>query len=322
MAGSKTPLTPITTNNTGSAPVSTGTIDPNSNLGQYLKNYNIQPPSATPIGSSTPKKPLKSGVYTATQTASIMPDDKALADKVNEVFQQYYGRDASQTELQDYLPQLKQQYLNKVGKPQTTVQYTYKNGQLIDTKTLTAQGEDPKAWLTNKIQTRLAQGGVTVNALNIPEGPAGKYFVQVKNLAAQNGINLSDSAATDYATNIAAGKLDPDTAYNTIRESAAAAFPALADKIKAGINVKTLADPYIQSMSNILEIPDTGIDLFDPKIRSAMAYTLPDGKVGTKSIYDFEKELRQDPRWQYTNNARQQAASVASTVLKDFGFMG
>jgi hypothetical protein len=75
-------------------------------------------------------------------------------------------------------------------------------------------------------------------------------------------------------------------------------------------------------MSDILEIPNTAIDLFDSQIRSAMAYTLPDGKVGTKSIYNFEKELRKDDRWQYTNKAREQAASVATTVLRDFGFMG
>jgi hypothetical protein len=292
-----------------------------SKLDALAQQLGIKLPATTGT-STTTKKPLKNGIYTATQTSSIIPDDNALVDNVNTIFQQYYGRDASQTEIQDWLPQLKNQYLNKAGKPQTTVQYTYKNGQLIDTKTLTAQGEDPKAWLDNKIQSRVARGLVDINALNIPEGPAGKYFVEAKRLAANNGINLSDQAATDYAVKIQAGLIDPNTAYNTIRESAAAAFPALADKIKQGIDVKTLADPYIQSMSNILEVPDTGIDLFDPKIRSAMAYTLPDGKVGTKSIYDFEKELRQDPRWQYTNNARQQASSVATTVLKDFGFMG
>jgi hypothetical protein len=27
-------------------------------------------------------------------------------------------------------------------------------------------------------------------------------------------------------------------------------------------------------------------------------------------------------RWQYTKKAREQAASVATTVLRDFGFMG
>jgi hypothetical protein len=146
--------------------------------------------------------------------------------------------------------------------------------------------------------------------------------VEIKNLAFNNGIKLADADATTYANKIVAGQLDEDTVYNTIRESAASAFPSLADKIKAGIDLKTLASPYIQSMSDILEIPNTAIDLFDPQIRSAMAFTLPDGKVGTKSIYNFEKELRKDDRWQYTNKAREQAASVATTVLRDFGFMG
>lgn len=292
-----------------------------STLVELMKKSGIVIP--TPVGSTTTtKKAPKNGVFTSTQTSSIIPDDKALADDVNNVFQKYYGRDANQAELQNWLPQLKSQYVSKAGKPQTTVKYTYKNGQLVNTKTLTAQGEDPKDWLGNSIQKKLASGDVTVNKLNIPEGPAGKYFTAVKGLAAQNGIMLSDAAANDYAIKIAAGKLDANTAYSTIRESAANAFPSLGEKIKQGINLKTLADPYIQSMSNILEIPDAGIDLFDPKIRNALSFTLPDGKVGTKSIYDFEKELRQDPRWQYTNNARQQASSVATTVLKDFGFMG
>lgn len=272
--------------------------------------------------SASGTKPKKSGIYTSVQKTNNIPADSTLVDYVNTIFQKYYGRDANQTELQDWLPQIKSQYVGPKGTTQTNVEYTYKNGELVSTKYLTKDNADPKIWLEEKLKTKLASGDIAVNKLNIPEGPAGKYFTEVKSLAAKNGIMLSDAAAADYATKIAAGKLDSNTAYSTIRESAAAAFPALADKIKAGIDVKTLADPYIQSMSNILEIPDTGIDMFDPKIRGAMAFTLPDGKIGTKSIYDFEKELRQDPRWQYTNNARQQASSIATTVLKDFGFMG
>jgi hypothetical protein len=75
-------------------------------------------------------------------------------------------------------------------------------------------------------------------------------------------------------------------------------------------------------MSNILEIPYTSVDLFDPKIRGALSFTLPDGKVGTKSIYDFEKDLRQDPRWQYTKNAKKTVAESTLRVLQDFGFQG
>ena len=276
---------------------------------------------ASAAGSSAAKPP-KSGVFTRTYNSNNIPAESSIKDTVNKVFQKYYGRDALETEFQTWVPALQAKYKSKSGASKSTVKETYKNGQLISTEYLTADNEDPSIFLEEQIKTKLASGVQEINKLAIPEGPSGKYFVALKNLAADNGVMLSDGAATSYSNKIVAGVIDENTAFNTIRESAANAFPSLADKIKAGIDLKTLADPYIQSMSNILEVPDTAIDLFDSKIRNAMAFTLPDGKVGTKSIYDFEKELRQDPRWQYTNKAREQAASVATTVLRDFGFMG
>jgi antitoxin component YwqK of YwqJK toxin-antitoxin module len=268
------------------------------------------------------KKPPKSGTFTRTYTSNNIPAASSIKDTINKVFQKYYGRDASETEITTWTPQILAKYKSKSGASRSTVKEVYKNGALISTEYLTADNEDPSIFLEERIKTQLASGKVEINELSIPEGPSGKYFVAVKNLAYDNGIKLSDNDALSYANKIVAGQVDENTVFNTIRESAASAFPSLADKIKAGLDLKTLASPYIQSMSDILEIPDTAIDLFDSQIRSAMAYTLPDGKVGTKSIYDFEKELRKDDRWQYTNKAREQAASVATTVLRDFGFMG
>jgi hypothetical protein len=262
-------------------------------LKDILASQGIQPyDPSTAVGTAK-----KVGTYTTTQTSATIPNDDALTQKINQVFKEFYGRDANQNELSIYLPQLRDKYKSPDGKSKTTVKTVYNSkGDLVSTNYLTADNLDPKLWLTDQIKTNLLAGKQEVNKLAIPEGPSGKYFTEVKNLAAKNGIMLSDQAATDYANKIVAGTLDADTAFNTIRESAASAFPQLADKIKAGIDLKTLADPYIQSMSNILELPYSSVDLFDPKIRSALAYTLPDGKVGTKSIYDFEKELRQDPR--------------------------
>jgi LysM repeat protein len=298
----------------GATDSSTSTV---SDLGQTLGIPAFNPSTNTSGSTST-----KSGTYVSTQTSSQIPNDLALTQTINNIFKQYYGRDANQNELSIWLPQLKAQYTSPTGKTKTTVRSTYKDGNLVSTEYLTADGVNPKDWLDTKIKTDLQIGKQEVNKLAVPEGPSGKYFVDFKNFAAKNGIMLSNQAATDYANKAVAGTLDENTIYNTIRESAASAFPQLADKIKAGIDLKTLADPYIQSMSNILEVPYTSIDLFDPKIRGALSYTLPDGKVGTKSIYDFEKELRQDPRWQYTNNARQDVSNAAIKVLKDFGFQG
>ena len=298
-------------------------------LDQQLKDgkitqeeYNAAKALVAPGADNKTTKPPKSGVFTRTYVSNNIPKDSTLKDTINKVFQRYYGRDALETELTTYLPMLQNKYKSKSGASKSTVKETYKNGVLTATEYLTADNEDPTIFLDTTIKKQLASGTQEINALNIPEGPSGKFFVQIKNLAFDNGIKLSDKDATAYANKIVAGQVDENTVYSTIRESAASAFPALADKIKAGLDLKNLASPYIQSMSDILEIPDTAIDLFDPQIRSAMAYTLPDGKIGTKSIYNFEKELRKDDRWQYTNKAREQAASVATTVLRDFGFMG
>ena len=249
--------------------------------------------AARVTSTTAAKKPPKSGVFTRNYTSNNIPADSTLKDTINKVFQKYYGRDASQTELATYTPQLQNKYKSKSGASKSVVKETYKNGVLTDTQYLTADNEDPSIFLEDTIKSQLAAGVQELNELDIPEGPSGKYFVEIKNLAFNNGIKLADDDATTYANKIVAGQLDEDTVYNTIRESAASAFPSLADKIKAGIDLKTLASPYIQSMSDILEIPNTAIDLFDSQIRSAMAFTLPDGKVGTKSIYNFEKRTTQ-----------------------------
>lgn len=295
---------------------------PKSEFEKFVGPEVLAAAAAALAASQKEKKPPKSGLFTRTYVSNNIPAESTLKDTVNKVFQKYYGRDALETELATWVPTLQAKYKSKSGASRSTVQETYKNGVLTSTVYLTADNEDPGIFLEDKIQTQLASGKQEINELAIPEGPSGKYFVAVKNLAYDNGIKLSDNDATNYANKIVAGLVDENTIYNTIRESAASAFPSLADKIKAGLDLKSLASPYIQSMSDILEIPDTAIDLFDPQIRSAMAFTLPDGKVGTKSIYDFEKDLRKDDRWQYTNKAREQAASVATTVLRDFGFMG
>ena len=70
-------------------------------------------------------------------------------------------------------------------------------------------------------------------------------------------------------------------------------------------------------MATILEIDDpNAIDINDPLLRSAIS------DKGDMNIYDFKKLLRQDQRWQYTEQARQDVSTAALQVLRDFGFQG
>ena len=69
-------------------------------------------------------------------------------------------------------------------------------------------------------------------------------------------------------------------------------------------------------MSRILELDEGQIDLTDPTLRMAI------NDKGDTNLYDYSKALRQDSRWQYTNNARKEVSNVALRVLKDFGLQG
>jgi hypothetical protein len=145
-------------------------------------------------------KEVRSGVFTRTYDSIKIPDKKAVKDNINAIFQKYYGRDANEYEISEWLPALEGRYKDpKTNKSKTVIKEVYDKGRLVSTEYLTADGQNPSDWLENQIQTRLASGKIaTSGTLGIPEGPAGKYYTIVKNLAYDNGISLSNSAALSY----------------------------------------------------------------------------------------------------------------------------
>ena len=69
-------------------------------------------------------------------------------------------------------------------------------------------------------------------------------------------------------------------------------------------------------MASVLEINPETIGLDDQLLRSAIG---PDKEM---SLYDYQKMLRKDNRWQYTNQAKEEVSDTALRVLRDFGFQG
>ena len=134
-----------------------------------------------------------------------------------------------------------------------------------------------------------------------------------------NGINMTDNWIQTNLRYIMTGQQTEEAVMEKIRNLAAKTFPSLAADIKAGENVADMAEPYIQSMARILELNPEEIDLFDPKIRNALAVRDKDGTIGMKAMPDFEVELKKDPRWFKTNNARESMMGTAHEVLQLMG---
>jgi len=138
----------------------------------------------------------------------------------------------------------------------------------------------------------------------------------LQNTAGKNGITLSPEQLDSFASRVKKGE-DISLVQNDIRKLAAIGQPDNIKKlIDSGIDLATVYDPYKKLMGSTLEINPNSIELSDPTLRMAIG---PDKEM---SLYEYQRALRKDNRWQYTDQARTEAADVAKTVLKDFGFMG
>ena len=99
-------------------------------------------------------------------------------------------------------------------------------------------------------------------------------------------------------------------------------FDAYGQEILGGMDAIDVAAPYIQSMSEILELNPADVNLFDPTIRKALSYRDPKTKEPAPlSVAEFEDRLRADKRWQYTDNAHEQLTQYAVELGKLFGVL-
>ena len=149
-------------------------------------------------------------------------------------------------------------------------------------------------------------------------GAAGGALAQLKKTAAANGLDFDaqfGNQAQTWLSKILQGE-SPDTFENAIRETAAAGLPDnVKSLLKLGVNLDTVYAPYKNIMASVLEVNPETIGLNDKTLRSA---------IGDKemTLYDWERSLRKDPRWQYTNNARQEVSGIGLNVLQQLGFQG
>lgn len=152
-------------------------------------------------------------------------------------------------------------------------------------------------------------------------GEAADAKSQLEQYAYQMGIKLDDSSMNSWLKGILNGTKTIQDYKGYLQKQAISAFPTLADDIKGGMMVRDIAAPYMEAMGRILEINSAELDLYDPTVRGALTnINKESGKAESKPLWQFENELRQDPRWLKTNNAREGINGVAHSVLKEWGF--
>jgi hypothetical protein len=174
--------------------------------------------------------------------------------------------------------------------------------------------ENQKAIVSQRIRAKIAYkpGGIV-------GGEAGENLADLRKTAKANGLDLEKnfgSSIQGWLQNLAQGE-SVETFKQIIRSTAKLGLPEkVSSLLDQGVDLDTIYNPYKRLMASVLEINPETISLDDQVLRSAIG---PDKEM---SLYDYQKMLRKDNRWQFTNQAKEEVSDTALRVLRDFGFQG
>ncbi|MGH3628781.1 MAG: hypothetical protein ACRDRL_15275, partial [Sciscionella sp.] len=152
-------------------------------------------------------------------------------------------------------------------------------------------------------------------------GTAAQYKDQIMQLQADYGLNLGNHWINGNVKNILEGNNSVDTLQHQVIEHAKKRYSAFASELNSGHTIREVADPYVQQMATTLEMDPDSINVKDHLIQRALTYKGTDVKPSPMTLTSFNNILRNDHRWQYTANAKQDAANALSTLGKAWGLV-
>lgn len=163
-------------------------------------------------------------------------------------------------------------------------------------------------------------------AKHIGKGAVGEGDIEgsLRTFAWQYGVDTQINS--DWYTNamrrVAEGKATLESLQAEIRDKAKSKYAPVADKIDQGQTTRDALGSYVASYASLLEVEDGDVDLNDPLLQKAWGGVDDQGKPKAMSVYDFETEIRKDPRWRETGNGRRETISLAQGFLESLGFAG
>jgi len=242
--------------------------------------------------------------------SSITTTRDTAASDLDRFMINYLGTGANKQQHDEYYKQLRA--LEKKAIKTTTTTETSQNvaGEYID--------DIDKMELMRKVAGKALEGSDIDTVLKGGAGAA-QAVNGVLAYAKQYGINLNSKDALGYVANeLKQGQGDLKKINAKILAISKATYGNLSDVISEDVSLAELSSNYKYNMAQVLELSPDAIDVLDPTIQTALKNN---GNKGAMNLTDFDRMLRNDPRWGKTKNAREEASKYAYDVLKDFGLM-
>lgn len=295
----------------------------------------------TPYAATTPKLSMSELAEQYGYTSSFLNANPELKRLFNDMVTKGYSKDMFQAKLRNTKwwkthSDKEREYLTQTYTDPATAKQNFNAAYVSvhqlaeqlgikDTKFTRARIQEAaynvvaKGWSDGQLRNYLGQY-VYFDGGNM-QGQGADTINELRSYAYTMGVHMSDKWYTDNTRLVLRGMATTSDFKNQMLRQAKAMFPQFSKQLDAGQTVQDIAQPYMQSMSQILELPAGSINLFDPTIKKALQYKNPGTlQTETKPLWQFENDLRADPRWKQTKNAQDSMMQIGHQVLSDFGF--
>lgn len=173
---------------------------------------------------------------------------------------------------------------------------------------------------TNSIDGRVVYTGLAGKL----ETMAGKLYGMARDYGFQQTTSNAsfDKWFEASMKGLVAGTLNPEDVDNDLQARAKSFAPGLARFIDQGQTLREAADPWLKAIADTWEMDIDQVDLNDDYVQRAINMQDEKGNFTTMNLYDTKKLARRSAKWDTTQTAKEEKTSIASRILKDFGFLG
>ena len=177
------------------------------------------------------------------------------------------------------------------------------------------------------------ENSIISNADIVGKISGGAYASAVQDLAEYGnlmGFTLSENTVKDYqrrligevTTDGLRSRATPDQIKQEIRDKQALLYPMFSDDFAVGRTLWDVTALQRKKWADLLEMNEDDLDWNDPLWKDGKIFTMTDektGKIVARQAWDAEKLIKQDERWQYTENANEEISNKFLRIAQDFG---
>lgn len=162
-----------------------------------------------------------------------------------------------------------------------------------------------------------------INAGRPLGGIVGQNYATASQYAADMGISTNPTSLLKDTIAVATGKGDLVSLQNSYRDRAAIKFSAYADLIKSnpGKSLRDLTIDQLDTVSQMLDINVNNLSFDDPTINKILGAVNKEGKGYIMNNAEIQAFVRKnDERFQFGTMAKKEAANLANSFVRSFGF--